>query len=415
MKFKISGFCILDIQKIRADFPILSREINDKPIVYLDNAASTQKPLQVTNAIKNYYDDLHSNIHRSIHTLGQLATNEYEQTRNKVAKFINAKSINEIVFTYGTTDSINLVASTFGRAELKEGDEVIISAMEHHANIVPWQMLAQEKNFTLKVAPINSKGEMILDEFEKLLSEKTKLVSIVYVSNSLGTINPIKEIIENSHSYGAKVLIDAAQAIQHFPIDVQELDADFLAFSAHKLYGPTGVGVLYGKEEILESIPPYRGGGEMISKVTFEKTTFNELPYKFEAGTPNIAGVVGFGAAIDYIENIGLNVIQQYESELYTYMKSIFSKIVGIKQWGEAENQTSAFSFTADGVHVTDIATMLDLRGIEMRTGHHCTQPLMQFFGIDGTCRSSISFYNTIEEIDFTAESLTKILSKLRK
>lgn len=402
-----------DIEKIRSDFPILGREINGKKIVYLDNAASTQKPRQVSDKIKNYYDDLHSNIHRSIHTLGQLATAEYEAVRQKTADYIGAKHSEEIIFTYGTTDSINLVASSFGRSQLKEGDRIIISAMEHHANIVPWQILAEEKKLDLKIAPINNDGELIFEEFERLLDERTKLVSMVYVSNSLGTINPVKEVIEAAHKVGAKVLIDGAQAAQHFPINVVELDADFFCFSGHKLYGPTGVGVLWGKKEILEAIPPYRSGGEMISKVTFEKTTFNDIPYKFEAGTPNIAGVVGFGAAIDYINEIGLDNIEKYETELHKYLKEKLDEIEGIKQIGKAKVQTSLYSFIADNAHITDIATMLDLKGIEMRTGHHCTQPLMQFFGIDGTCRASISFYNTKEEIDFLAESLRKILKML--
>lgn len=403
----------LDIEKIRSDFPILSREINGKPIVYLDNAASTQKPKQVSEKIKYYYDEVHSNIHRSIHTLGQLATNEYEAVREKMANFIGAKHKEEVIFTYGTTDSINLVASSFGRYDLKKGDRVIISAMEHHANIVPWQMLAEEKELDLAIAPMNEKGELIIEEFDKLLNDRTKLVSIVYVSNSLGTINPVEHIITESHKFGAKVLIDAAQAIQHFPIDVQKLDADFLCFSGHKLYGPTGVGVLWGKKEILEEIPPYRGGGEMISKVTFEKTTYNDLPYKFEAGTPNIAGVVGLGAALDYINGIGLENIAEYEKDLHRYMKNKLDAIPKIKQIGTASQQASVYSFIIDGIHATDIATMLDLKAIEMRTGHHCTQPTMQFFGIDGTCRASISFYNTKEEIDFLEKSLLKIIKML--
>lgn len=403
----------IDIDKLRKDFPILQREINGKPIVYFDNAASTQKPSAVSNAIKNYYDDLHSNIHRSIHTLGQLATNAYEDVRIKTQQFINAKHPEEIIFTYGTTDSINLVATSFGRGMLNEGDRIIISAMEHHANIVPWQMLAQEKNLDLKIAPIDKNGKLIFDEYEKLLTPNTKLVSMVYVSNSLGTINPIKKIINAAHSIGAKVLIDGAQSIQHFKTDVQDLDADFFCFSGHKLYAPTGVGVLYGKKDILEEMPPYRGGGEMISKVTFEKTTFNDLPYKFEAGTPNIAGVVGFGAAIDYVNEIGIEQISDYEDELYVYLKQSLDSIKGIKQIGKAENHSCLYSFIFDGIHSTDLATMLDLKGIEMRTGHHCTQPVMQFFGIDGTCRASLAFYNTKEEIDFLTESLIKIIKIL--
>ena len=399
----------LDVQKIRKDFPILSTFVHGKPLVYLDNAATTQKPLSVIQKEEEYYKTLNSNIHRGVHTLSQKATTEYEQTREKVLQFINASRLSEVIFTKGTTDSINLVASSFGKKFIKEGDEIIISHLEHHSNIVPWQLLCEEKGAVLKVIPINAKGEIIFEEFEKLISDKTKFISVVYVSNSLGTINPVKEIIQLAHSRNIPALIDAAQAIQHFKIDVQELDCDFLAFSGHKLYAPTGVGILYGKEKYLEEMPPYQGGGDMIASVTFEKTTYNSLPYKFEAGTPNIAGVIGLGTAIDYINEIGLDLISSYEQQLFDYATTKLTSIEKLTPIGTADNKLSVFSFTLEGIHPHDIGTILDFDGIAIRTGHHCTQPVMQRFGIPATARISLSFYNTKEEIDFTAEAIKKV------
>ncbi|OGU32107.1 MAG: cysteine sulfinate desulfinase [Ignavibacteria bacterium GWA2_35_9] len=400
---------ILDVQKIRKDFPILHTTVRGKPLIYLDNAATTQKPLCVIKKEEEYYTTLNSNIHRGVHTLSQKATTEYEQAREKVLRFINASRLSEVIITKGTTDSINLVASSFGKKFIKAGDEIIISHLEHHSNIVPWQLLCEEKGAKLKVIPINDKGEIIFEEFEKLISEKTKFISVVYVSNSLGTINPVKEIIQLAHSRNIPVLIDAAQAIQHIKIDVQELDCDFLAFSGHKLYAPTGVGVLYGKEKYLEEMPPYQGGGDMIASVTFEKTTYNALPYKFEAGTPNIAGVIGMGTAIDYLNEIGINSIATYEKDLFAYANAKLTAVEKLKPIGTAEQKLSVFSFTLEGIHPHDVGTILDFDGIAIRTGHHCTQPVMQRFGIPATARISLSFYNTKEEIDFAADALKKV------
>jgi len=400
---------IFDVQKIRKDFPILNTLIHGKPLVYFDNAATTQKPMCVIEKEKEYYTSANSNIHRGVHTLSQKATTEYEQTRQKVMKFINAERLSELIFTKGTTDSINLVASSFGKKFIKAGDEIIISHLEHHSNIVPWQLLCEEKGAALKVIPINDKGEIIFDAFEKLISEKTKLISVVYVSNSLGTVNPVKEIIQLAHSKDIPVLLDAAQAVQHFKIDVQEIDCDFLAFSGHKLYAPTGVGILYGKEKYLEEMPPYQGGGDMIASVTFEKTSYNELPYKFEAGTPNIAGVVGFGSAVDYLNTIGIENISLYEKELFDYAVKKLSAVDKLKPIGTAEKKLSVFSFMLEGIHPHDIGTILDFDGIAIRTGHHCTQPVMQRFGIPATARISLSFYNTKEEIDYTADAIKKV------
>lgn len=403
----------LIIRDIRKDFPILSTKNKGKDLVYLDNAASTQKPNCVIYTTDDYYKTINSNVHRGIYELSERATMAYENSRKRVAKFLNANSENEIIFTKGTTESINLVASSFGRSQLKPGDEILISHMEHHANIVPWQMLAEEKGLKINVIPITESGELKLEEFKNLLNEKTKLVSIVHVSNTLGTINPVEEIIEEAHSVGAKVLLDGAQSIQHIDVDVQKLDCDFFAFSGHKLYGPTGIGILYGKEEILELIPPYQGGGEMIKKVTFEKTSYNDLPFKFEAGTPNIVGGIGLKAAIDYVDELGKDRIAAYEDELLAYATDKLSSIDGLKIYGTAKNKTSSLSFLIKGIHPTDIAQMCDTYGIAVRTGHHCTQPLMDFFNIPGTCRASFSFYNTIEEIDFLYESLIKIKNLL--
>lgn len=399
----------LDINKIRQDFPILEQSINGKNLVYFDNAATTQKPVQVIDALNDYYRGYNANIHRGIHHLAEKATAAFEATRKAVKTFLHANSTEEIIFTYGTTDSINLVAATFGRKFINAGDEIIISTLEHHSNIVPWQMLCEEKECVLKVIPINNEGEILMDEFEKLLSAKTKLVSVVHVSNALGTINPIKTIIEKAHAFGAKVLIDGAQASSHMDIDVQNLDADFYALSAHKLFGPTGMGVLYGKKELLEAMPPYRGGGEMIKEVTFEKTTYADLPYKFEAGTPNIADVVAFKFALDYIQSIGKTNIAAYENELLAYATEKLEAIEGLTVIGKAKEKVSVISFVLEGIHPQDIGIILDQQGIAVRTGHHCTQPLMQRLGIPGTARASFSVYNTFEEIDALIAGILKV------
>lgn len=405
---------VFDVLEIRKDFPILNQTIHGKPLVYFDNAATTQKPQSVIQAISEYYQEFNANIHRGIHTLAEKATAEYEGTREMVRKFINASSTDEIIFTRGTTESINLVAATFGRQQVKAGDEVIITTMEHHSNIVPWQMLCEEKGATLKVIPINDQGEIILEEYEKLLSERTKLVAAVYVSNSLGTINPVKEIIDRAHAFGARVLIDGAQASAHLDINVQELNCDFYAFSSHKLYGPTGIGVLYGKRELLDAMPPYQGGGEMIKEVSFEKTTYNELPYKFEAGTPNIADTVAFKKALEYVNEISKPVAAEYEHELLTYATESLQEINGLRIVGTAKEKISIVSFVVEGVHHQDIGILLDTLGIAVRTGNHCTQPLMQRFNIPGTTRASFAIYNTKEEIDKLVKGLHKVVKMFR-
>ena len=364
----------IDIQKVRSDFPILSRQVHGKPLVYLDNAASTQKPQSVIDTITKYYTDINSNIHRGVHFLSQTATNEYEAAREKVRQFINAGKSKEIIFTRGTTESVNLVATTYGRKHIGEGDEIIISAMEHHSNIVPWQMLCAEKKCKLKVIPINDEGEIIFDEYLKLLNERTKLVSVVHISNSLGTINPVKKIIDEAHKYNVPVMIDGAQSVQHVKVDVQELDCDFFVFSGHKIYGPTGVGALYGKEELLKSMPPYQGGGDMIASVSFEKTTYNELPYKFEAGTPNIVGAIGLAKAIEYVEGLGIEAIAEYEKELLDYGTELLANIEGLRLIGTAKEKSSVLAFVLDAVHPHDIGTFLDMDGVAVRTGHHCTE-----------------------------------------
>jgi cysteine desulfurase/selenocysteine lyase len=399
----------LNIASIRNDFPILNEVINGKQLVYFDNAATTQKPRLVLDALSGYYEHYNANIHRGIHHLAEKATAAFEQTRKRMQSFVNAEFSEEIIFTYGTTDGINLVASTYGRKFLKEGDEVIISTMEHHSNIVPWQMLCEEKGCILKVIPIDDNGDLLMDEYEKLLTERTKFVSVVHVSNSLGTINPIKEIIEKAHAVGAKVLIDGAQASSHIHIDVQDLDCDFYALSLHKIYGPTGLGILYGKKDLLNAMPPYRGGGEMIKEVTFEKTTYNELPYKFEAGTPNIADVVAAKYALDYVDTLGKSNISTYENELLKYATEAVSEIEGLKIIGKAKNKVSVLSFVIDGIHHQDIGVLLDQQGIAVRTGHHCTQPLMNRFNITGTSRASFAVYNTTEEIDLLIKGLHKV------
>lgn len=398
----------LDNKKIREQFPQLGIQIHGKPLVYLDNAASTLKPKVFIDAITKHYSYEVANIHRGIHTLSEKGTYAYEQTRFAVQEFINAKEVHEIIFTKGTTESLNLIAHSFGDS-LKAGDEIILSMLEHHSNIVPWQIIAEKKGAKIKVIPINEKGELIISEYEKLLSNKTKIVSVNYISNALGTINPVKDMIKRAHAVGAKFVVDGAQAVSHLKVDVQDLDCDFFAFSAHKLYAGTGVGILYGKAELLEQMPPYQGGGDMIDQVTFEKTTYNDLPHKLEAGTPHIAGVIAFKSSLDYISNIGLANIGKYEHELLEYGNKKLSTIPGIKFIGTAEYKASVISFVIDKLHPQDIATFIDRDGIAIRTGHHCTQPLMKACGITGTCRASLAFYNTKEEIDVLYNSLMKV------
>lgn len=399
----------ININKVREQFPILHQEVNGKPLVYFDNAATTQKPQVVIDALSGYYSGYNANIHRGIHHLAEKATSAFEASRKSIQEFLNAPSSDEIIFTYGTTDGINLISNTYGRAFLSEGDEIIISTMEHHSNIVPWQMLCEEKGCVLKVIPISDEGELLMDEYHQMLSEKTKIVSVVYASNALGTINPVKEIIDAAHSVGAVAIIDAAQATSHIKIDVQSLDVDFLCFSAHKLYGPTGMGGLFGKRELLEKMPPWRGGGEMIKEVSFDKTTYNEIPYKFEAGTPNIADVVALKTALEYVNELGLENISAYEQELLAYATDRLEAIEGLKIVGKAREKVSVISFVMDGIHPQDIGVLLDQQGIAIRTGHHCTQPLMQRFGIVGTSRASFAVYNTKEEVDLLVEGLAKV------
>ncbi len=406
----LSGELKFDVMKIREDFPILKTLVRGKPLCYLDNAATTQKPQRVIDSLTEYYTSINSNIHRGVHTLSEKATAAFEESRVKVKNYINAKSEKEIIFTRGTTESINLVANSFGRSNLNEGDEILITGMEHHSNIVPWQLIASEKKAVLKVVPITDSGELILDEFEKLITERTKIISVVYVSNTLGTINPVEKIIEIAHKHGVPVLLDAAQAVSHFPIDVQKLDCDFFAFSGHKLYGPTGIGILYGKESLLEQMPPFMGGGDMISKVTFNKTTYNELPFKFEAGTSNIADAIGLGAAIDYVNSIGLNSIQLHEKNVLDYATNKLSDIEGLRIIGTAPEKSSVISFVLNNVHPHDVGTFLDFEGIAVRTGHHCTQPLMDRYNISATSRASFAMYNTIEEADVLVQGIKKVI-----
>lgn len=402
----------LDIQAIRKDFPILQREVNGKPLVYLDNAATSQTPQQVIDCIVDYYQNYNANIHRGVHTLSQEATDAYETARQKIQKHFNIAHSYEVIFTSGTTDSINLVANGF-TSFLKKGDEILVSAMEHHSNIVPWQMLCERTGAVLKVIPMNLDGELVMEEYHNLLSERTKLVFCNHVSNALGTINPIKEIIDAAHKVGAAVLIDGAQAAAHIKADLQALDVDFYTVSAHKMCGPTGVGMLYGKEEWLKKLPPYQGGGEMIAEVTFEKTTYADLPHKFEAGTPNICGGIAFGAALDYMNNIGLDAITQYEDELVEYATEQLLTIDGLKIYGTAAHKTSVISFNIEGVHPYDIGTIVDKLGIAVRTGHHCAQPIMDFYKIPGTVRASFSFYNTKEEVDRLVEGVKRARNML--
>lgn len=400
----------IDFKRIRKDFLQIEKTlIHGKPLIYLDSAASSLKPKQVVDAIAHYYQYEASNIHRGVHFLSEYGTSRYEDVRTQIQEFIHAQEREEVLFTRGTTDSINLVAKSFGKKFLNAGDEIIISEMEHHSGIVPWQMLCEEKGCVLKVIPMNDQGELILDAYKKLLTAKTKIVSVVYISNSLGTVNPVKEIIDAAHKVGAKVLIDGAQAIAHKKIDVQALDCDFFAFSGHKIFGPTGIGVLYGKRALLEGMPPVQGGGDMIDTVTFEKTTYNVLPYKFEAGTPHVAGVIGLGVALDYIKNIGLETIAEYEQELLHYATEEILKIDGVKIIGTAKNKGPILSFVMAGAHASDIGTLIDMEGVAIRTGHHCTQPIMQHFGISATARASFSVYNNKSDVDVFIAALKKI------
>lgn len=403
-----------NINKIRSEFPILSEKAYGKPLVYFDNAASSQKPKVVIDALVDYYSSYNANVHRGVHFLSQKASAAFDGVREKVKTFINASSEREIIFVRGTTEAINLVASTYGRKNIGQGDEILISAMEHHSNIVPWQMLCEEKGAVLKVIPMNEKGELMMNELPALLTEKTKFVSVVHISNSLGTINPVKEIIRQAHAKGIPVLVDGAQSTAHEIIDVQDLDADFFTFSGHKILGPTGVGCLYGKLHLLEAMPPYHGGGEMISSVSFEKTTYNEVPFKFEAGTPNIADVIALGTAIDYWNQLDRQAVSAWEKELLNYATKLISEIPAVRLIGTAENKASVVSFVIEGVNALDAGMFLDTKGIAVRTGHHCTEPVMQFFKIPGTLRASFMFYNTKEEIDSLVENLTKAIALLQ-
>ena len=400
------------LNKIRDDFPILKSRINNHQLVYFDNAATTQKPQSVIDGISNYYKSYNANIHRGIHSLAEKATEEFEETRSLIKEFINASSENEIIFTRGTTEGINLISSSLSKFYFNEGDEIIISEMEHHSNIVPWQMIADENKLNLKVINVSENGEIDMDHFNSLISEKTKLVSIVYISNTLGTINPVKKIIEKCKENNILSVVDGAQSSAHKKIDVTDLNCDFYVFSAHKMYGPTGVGVVYGKEEILEKMPPYMGGGEMIKDVSFSNTSYNNLPYKFEAGTPNIGDVIGFKEAINYIKNIGIDDIETYEISLKKYTEDALKKIDGIKVVGTAKDKVGIFSFTTEKVHYYDLGLLLDAKGIALRTGHHCTQPLMDKYSLDGTARLSLAIYNSTEEVDYFVESLSNLIKR---
>lgn len=399
-----------DVHRVREDFPILTRQVHGRPLVYLDSAATSQKPQVVIDALTRYYNDQNSNVHRGVHYLSQLATREYEDARVKIQRFINAAESHEIIFTGGTTAGINLVALSYGRKHVHAGDEIIISALEHHSNIVPWQMLCELTGAKLRIIPINDAGELQMDEFAEMLNPKVKMVAVTHVSNALGTINPVKRIIELAHSHDIPVLLDGAQAAPHLKVDVRELDCDFYAFSSHKVCGPTGIGVLYGKSHWLESLPPVMGGGDMIASVTFEKTTYNSLPYKFEAGTPNIADAIGLGVAIDYLNEIGLDKIAAYEHELLEYATETIGAIPGVTILGTAREKASVLSFTIDGIHPHDIGTILDQEGIAVRAGHHCAQPVMKRLGVPATARASLAFYNTKEEIDALANAIYKVI-----
>jgi cysteine desulfurase/selenocysteine lyase len=410
----MSNVAQYDEVSIRNDFPILGRRVNGKPLVYLDNAASAQRPRQVIEAVSGLYESHYSNIHRGVHQLSQEASRLYEDARVAVRGFINASCVHEVVFTRGTTESINLVAQSYARPILQKGDEILITHMEHHSNIVPWQMVCQQTGAELKVVPISDRGEVEMDQFRAMLSERTRLVSVVHISNALGTVNPVKTMIDAAHEKGIPVLVDGAQAVPHLPIDVQQLDADFYAFSGHKLYGPTGIGVLYGKEKLLNAMPPYQGGGDMILSVSFEKTEYNTLPFKFEAGTPNIAGVVGLGAAIAYVQKIGLGAIAAHEHGLLEYATATLKKIDGLRIIGEAAQKAGLVSFVLDEVHPHDIGTFLDADGVAIRTGHHCAQPVMERYGVPATARVSFGMYNTFKEIDALAEAIVKTIKMFR-
>ena len=400
---------VFDVERVRADFPILEQKVHGKPLVYLDNAATSQKPRAVIDAISRYYEGTNANIHRAVHHLSEQATEEYEAARKTAQNFINAPSLSEVIFVRGTTEGINLVAQTFGRANIHSGDEVVVTDMEHHSDIVPWQLLCEDRGAKLRVVPINDRGELILDEYAKLLGPKTKLVCVTHVSNALGTINPVRQIVETAHSHGIPVLVDGAQAVPHLKVDVQALDCDFYSFSGHKVYGPTGIGVLYGKKALLEAMPPYQGGGDMILSVTFEKTTYNRLPYKFEAGTPDIAGVIGLGAALEYVGGLGIENIGAYEHDLLEYATAAVSSIPGLKIIGTAKEKAGVLSFTLENIHPHDIGTILDREGIAIRTGHHCSQPVMKRFGVDSTARASFAMYNTKQEVDALVRGIEKV------
>ena len=404
----------LDVSALRRDFPILARQVHGKPLVYLDNAATTQKPVQVLDAVGNFYRRSYGNIHRGVHELSVAATDAYEAAREKARVFVNAAEAREIVFVRGTTEGINLVAQTFGRQRVGEGDDVVVTALEHHSNIVPWQLLCDEKRARLSVIPIDRRGAVQVEELERLLTPRTRIVSVAHVSNALGTLVPVRRIVEIAHSRGIPVLIDGAQAVPRLAVDVREIDCDFYTFSSHKMYGPTGVGVLYGRADLLEAMPPYQGGGDMISSVTFEKTTWNVLPYKFEAGTPNIAGGVGLGAAIDYLTGIGVGNVTAHEEDLLDYATRSLSSLPGLTVIGTAPEKIGVLSFTLDGIHPHDVGTVLDQEGIAIRTGHHCAQPVMEFFGIPATARASLALYNTREEIDALAEGIRKVQRMFR-
>lgn len=397
-----------DIRSVRADFPILNRKVNGKPLVYLDNAATTQKPMSVVESLRQYYLEDNSNIHRGVHYLSQKATEGYENSRKKLCGFINARYTQEIIFVRGTTEGINLVAHSFVKERIKAGEEILITGMEHHSNIVPWQIVCQETGAILRVVPINDKGEIILEEYEKMLSPKVKFVSLVHISNSLGTVNPVRQMIETAHAHDIPVLIDGAQTVSHLKLDVRDLNCDFYVFSGHKMFGPTGIGVLYGKKEHLENMSPYQGGGDMIKSVTFEKTIYNDLPYKFEAGTPNIAGATALGAAVDYINKIGIDNVYDHEQDLLAYATEALLSVDGLRMIGAAKNKSAVISFMLEDVHPHDIGTIIDSEGVAIRTGHHCTQPVMQRFGIPATARASFAMYNTKNEVDVLIESIEK-------
>ncbi len=398
-----------DVERVRRDFPILHQHVHGKPLAYLDNAATTQKPKPVIEALTHYYSSDNANIHRGVHQLAERATRHYEESRIKAQRWINAADAREIIFVRGATEGINLVAQTYGRANVGSGQEVIISGLEHHSNIVPWQILCEEKNARLRVIPINDRGEILIDKFRELLNERTRLVAIGHISNALGTINPIREVIQLAHAAEIPVLIDGAQAVPHLKVDMQALDCDFYAFSGHKMYGPTGLGILYGKKKLLEAMPPYQGGGDMIRSVTFEKTLYNDIPYKFEAGTPDIAGVIGLGAAIDYLGGIGIESIAAYEEDLLAYAEERISSIKGVRIIGTASRKASVISFVMDGIHPHDVGTILDREGIAVRTGHHCAQPVMDRFGIPATTRASLAFYNTVVEVDRLVAGIARV------